>query len=282
MFHHFLNINLNFQEITRTELRQEFERQLILHRYSPKTNKAYINAVKSLAKYHRLSPDRLTNRQIQNYLHYIIEERKLSWNTCNVQFSGIKCFYTKVLNRKTNLSIPPRPRQKKIALALSRGEVDQILSSCNHLKHRTLLLSVYSAGLRVSEVVKLEPVHIERFRKMIRIEQAKGRRDRYTVLSNTLLKTLEEYWRAYRPGKWIFFGQTKAKPISIDAAQQIYYKAKRNAGVKRGRGIHTLRHCFATHLLEHGTRTHVIQQMLGHRSIRTTGKKPTPEGQALG
>jgi integrase/recombinase XerD len=255
-----------------TELKQKFERHLTLCRYSPNTNTVYIKAVESLAGYYRQSPDRLTDTQIQDYLHYLIVDRKLAWNTCNVYFSGIKCFYTSVLRRRTNLSIPPRPRQKKIAVAISRDEVDQILSACKNLKHRTLLLTVYSAGLRVSEVVKLEPVHIERSRKMIRIEQAKGRKDRYTVLSNTLLKTLEEYWRAYRPGKWLFFGATKAKPISIDSVQQIYYKAKREAGVKRGKGIHTLRHSFATHLLEHGTRTHVIQQMLGHRSIRTTAK----------
>ncbi|MCK5096542.1 MAG: tyrosine-type recombinase/integrase, partial [Desulfobacteraceae bacterium] len=142
----------------------------------------------------------------------------------------------------------------------------------SNLKHRALLLMVYSAGLRVSEVVKLEPVHIERSRKMIRVEQGKGRKDRYTVLSNNLLKALEVYWRAYRPGKWIFFGMTKAKPMSIDTAQKIYYKAKNKAGVKRGKGIHTLRHSFATHLMEQGIRTPVIKSMLGHRSIRTTAR----------
>ena len=255
-----------------TELRQKFERHLTLCRYSKNTNKVYMKAVESLAGYYRQSPDCLTDIQIQDYLHYLIADRKLAWNTCNVYFSGIKCFYTCVLRRRTKLSIPPRPRQHKIAVAISREEVDQILSACNNLKHRTLLLAVYSAGLRVSEVVKLEPVHIERSRKMIRIEQAKGRKDRYTVLSDTLLKTLEKYWRTYQPGKWIFFGETKAKPLSIDSAQKIYYKAKKKAGIKRGKGIHTLRHSFATHLLEHGTRTHVIQQMLGHRSIRTTAK----------
>ena len=255
-----------------TELRQKLERHLTLHRLSPKTNAAYMNAVKSLAAYHRQSPDKLTNEQIQDYLHYIIADRKLAWSTCNVQFSGIKRFYKHVLNRDPKLSIPSRPREKKIFMALSREEVDQILSACSNLKHYTLLLAVYSAGLRVSEVVNLQPIHIERSRRMIRIEQGKGRKDRYTVLSDTLLKTLEEYWRAYWPDKWIFFGQTKAKPLSIDAAQQVFYKAKMKAGVKRGRGIHTLRHCFATHLLEQGTRTYVLQQMLGHKSIRTTAR----------
>lgn len=231
-----------------------------------------MNAVKSLTAYHRQSPDKLTNEQIQDYLHYIIADRKLAWSSCNVQFSGIKRFYKNILNRKAELSIPPRPREKKIFMALSREEVNQILNACQNLKHYTLLLTVYSAGLRVSEVVKLQPIHIERSRKMIRIEQGKGRKDRYTVLSVTLLKALEEYWRAYRPDKWIFFGQTKAKPLSIDSAQQVFYNAKLKSGVKRGRGIHTLRHCFATHLLEQGTRTSVLQQMLGHKSIQTTAR----------
>ena len=157
-------------------------------------------------------------------------------------------------------------------MALSQEEVERILNACSNLKHYTLLLTVYSAGLRVSEVVKLQPIHIERSRKMIRIEQGKGRKDRYTVLSATLLKTLENYWQTYRPGRWIFPGKTRDRHITIDSAQQIYYKAKLKAGVERGKGIHTLRHSFATHLLEQGTRTYVLQQMLGHKSIRTTAK----------
>jgi len=116
-------------------------------------------------------------------------------------------------------------------MALSREEVEEILTACNNLKHYTLLLAVYSAGLRVSEVVNLQPVHIERSRRMIRIEQGKGKKDRYTVLSDTLLNTFEEYWRTYRPGKWIFPGNTRDKHLSINSAQRIYYKAKIKAGV---------------------------------------------------
>ncbi len=255
-----------------TPLRQQFERHMTLHRLSPKTHEAYMNAVKSLAAHYRQSPDKLTNEQLQDYLDYIIVERKLAWSTCNVQFSAIKRFYNHVLKREPKLSIPPRPKERKIFMALSQKEVEQIFNACSNLKHYTLLLTVYSAGLRVSEAVKLQPIHIERSRKMIRIEQGKGRKDRYTVLSDTLLKTLENYWHTYHPGKWIFPGRTRAKHIAIDSAQQIYYNAKLKAGVKRGRGIHTLRHSFATHLLEQGTRTYVLQQMLGHKSIRTTAK----------
>ena len=255
-----------------TELRRRFERYLILRRYSPKTSYAYINAVRSIAGHFHHPPDQLTNDQLQDYLYYLLKERKLAWSTCNVHFSAIKCFYDDFLKRQTDVSIPPRPRQKQISLALSKDEVKKLIYSCTNLKHRTLLLTVYSAGLRVSEAVKLEPVHIERSRKMIRMEQGKGRKDRYTLLSDQLLETLEEYWRTYRPGKWIFFGKTRSKPMPVETAQQIYYKTKKRAGIIRGRGIHTLRHCFATHLLEHGTNTHVVKRLLGHRSIRTTAK----------
>jgi site-specific recombinase XerD len=255
-----------------TELRQKFENHLILRRYSPKTSTAYINAVKSLAEYYRRSPDRLSDDQVQEYLLYLLEEKRLSWNTCNVHFSGIKHFYTSILQRDINLSLPPRPRIKKICLALSKEEVRQLIFSCTNLKHRALLLTVYSAGLRVSEVVKLEPSHIERSRKMLRVEQGKGKKDRYTLLSDQLLNTLEEYWREYRPDKFLFFGKTKSRPMPIETAQQIYYNAKKKAGIKRGKGIHTLRHCFATHLLEHGTSTIEIKRLMGHSSIRTTAK----------
>ena len=182
-------------------------------------------------------PDQLTNDQLQDYLYYLLKERKLAWSTCNVHFSAIKCFYDDFLKRQTDVSIPPRPRQKQISLALSKDEVKKLIYSCTNLKHRTLLLTVYSAGLRVSEAVKLEPVHIERSRKMIRVEQGKGRKDRYTLLSDQLLETLEEYWRTYRPGKWIFFGKTRSKPMPVETAQQIYYKTKKRAGIIRGRGI---------------------------------------------
>ncbi len=255
-----------------TELRRKFENHLILRRYSPKTSTAYINAVKSLAEYYRRSPDRLSDDQVQDYLLYLLKEKRLSWNTCNVHFSGIKYFYTSILQRDINLSLPPRPRIKKICLALSKEEVRKLIFSCTNLKHRALLLTVYSAGLRVSEVVKLEPSHIERSRKMLRAEQGKGKKDRYTLLSNQLLNTLEEYWREYRPDKYLFFGKTKSRPMPIETAQQIYYNAKKKAGIKRGKGIHTLRHCFATHLLEHGTSTIEIKRLMGHSSIRTTAK----------
>ncbi len=253
-----------------TILRNAFEKHLILQRYSPKTNEAYLHAVKGLAYFFNQSPDKLTDEKIQDYLRYLIEDRKYSWSTCNVTFCGIKCFYDNVLHRSTELMIPPRPRQKRLPTILSQNEVSKLLNTCTNLKHKALLLTVYSAGLRVSEVVSLQAVHIERSRRMIRVEQGKGKKDRYTVLSGTLLTELENYWREYHPGDWLFFGKDKNKPMPISTAQQIYYTAKRRAGITKGRGIHTLRHCFATHLMEQGVQPYAIKRMMGHKALATT------------
>jgi len=255
-----------------TKLRKAFENHLILQRYSPKTNEAYIHAVKGLAYFHKQSPDKLSNEQIQGYFRYLIKDRKYAWSSCNVTFCAIKCFYDNVLHRDTRIMIPPRPRQKTLATILSPKDVKKLLNSCTNLKHRTLLYAVYSAGLRVSEVVALKPVHIERSRKMIRVDQGKGRKDRYTVLSESFLIELETYWREYKPEKYLFFGKDKSKPMPVGTAQKIYYNVKKRAGITKGRGIHTLRHCFATHLMEKGVQTHTIKRMLGHISISTTAK----------
>jgi site-specific recombinase XerD len=155
-------------------------------------------------------------------------------------------------------------------MLLSREEVNSIVNASANLKHRALLATVYGSGLRVSEVVRLRPEHIESSRMMIRIEQAKGAKDRYTVLSKTGLSLLRAYWREYRPGEWLFFGRDKKKPLSIGTAQRVYYQAKAKAGITKGRGIHTLRHCFATHLLDQGVELFIIKRWLGHSAIKTT------------
>ncbi len=253
-----------------SELRKKFTRHLILRRFSPKTNTAYISAVQGLAVFYNQSPDQLSDEQVQDYFVYLIKDRQYAWSSCNVIFCGIKMFYEDILHRNTGTIIPPRPRRKQLPIILSQEEVWKLIDSCKNLKHRTLLLGVYSAGLRVSEVVSLQPVHIERDRMMIRIEQGKGRKDRYTILSQRFLTALGIYWREYKPEKYFFFGSDKAKPMAIGSAQQIYYQAKKKAGITRGRGIHTLRHCFATHLMEQGVPIYVIKRMMGHVALSTT------------
>lgn len=256
-----------------SQLREEFTNHLILQRYSPKTREAYINAVIGLTRYHMKSPDKLSNDEIQEYLRYLIEEKKLAWSTCNVVFSGLNCFYTNIVKwDETRFSIPRRPRIKKIPMIMSIEEVDRLINAASNLKHMALLKTVYSAGLRVGEVVRLKPHHIESdpSRMMIRVEQGKGRKDRYTVLSKELLLTLREYWQECRLWKWLFQGRNHGEPMSPGTAQRIYHDAKKKAGIKKGRGIHTLRHCFASHLLWKGEDIYTIKKLLGHSSIKTT------------
>ena len=221
-----------------------FENYLTLQRFSPRTKESYLRSVASLSAYHNhQSAKELTNNQIQDYLLYCIQEKQLAWSSCNILFCGLKKYYHDFLGRnEPEFSIPPRPRSKKIPMLLSRKEVAGLLKAPSNLKHRALLATIYSSGLRVSEAVMLRPEHIESSRMMIRVEEGKGRKGRCTVLSPSCLELLRTYWRAYQPGEWLFFGRDKKKPMAIGTAQHIYYKAKAKALVTRGRGIHTLRH----------------------------------------
>ena len=196
-----------------------FTDYLTLQRVSPRTEESYLRAVKEVGEYHKQSSATLSNDQIQDYLIYCIQEKKLAWSSCNVLFCGLKKFYHEYLGRSdSEFSIPPRTRCKKIPMLLSRQEVWQLLDTPTSLKHRALLAMVYSSGLRVSEVVRLRPEHIESDQMMVRVEQGKGRKDRYTVLSKKCLELLREYYRAYQPGGWLFFGRDKNIPMPIGTA----------------------------------------------------------------
>jgi integrase/recombinase XerD len=249
--------------------RISFENYLCLQRYAEKTKKAYLYTIADLSSFHRQSADDLTNEQVQDYLLYYIRDKKLSWSSCNIRFCALKKYYQDYLGYDdSKFTIPPRPRSRKLPMLLSKEEVRSILQAPTNLKYRALLTTIYGSGLRVSEVVKLRPEHIESKRMQIRVEQGKGRKDRYTVLSEKCLVLLREYWRSHRPGQWLFFGKDKNKPMPVGTAQKAYYQAKEKAGVKKGMGIHTLRHCFASHALEQGVELFIIKRWLGHSSIR--------------
>lgn len=251
-----------------------FENYLTLQRFSPRTRESYLRSVASLSAYHNhQAAKELTNDQIQDYLLYCIQEKQLAWSSCNILFCGLKKYYQDFLGRnESEFSIPPRPRTRKIPMLLSRKEVARILKAPSNLKHRAVLATIYSSGLRVSEAVMLRPEHIESGRMMIRVEEGKGGKGRCTVLSQSCLELLRIYWRSHQPGEWLFFGRNKNDPMAIGTAQQIYYQAKRKAMVTKGRGIHTLRHCFASHLLDDGVELYVIKRCMGHSSIKTTCK----------
>ena len=213
-----------------SELKTQFLNYMTLQRFSDHTKRSYITGVKLLAKHYMQPPDTLTNEQIQDYLCYLLEDRKLSWGTCNSYLSGIVCFFRHICKwDDTEFQIPPRPRVKKLPIVFSQQEVKRLLAAADNLKHRLLLQTVYSAGLRVSELVRLKPKHIESDadRMMIRVDQGKGKKDRYTILAHKLLADLRIYWSKYRPGKWLFAGQKPDTHLCEGAAQAAFYLAKK-------------------------------------------------------
>jgi integrase len=212
------------------DLRAKFNNYMTLQRFSPHTKKNYIRGVKGLAEFHNQSPDTLTNEQIQEYLRHLLEDLDLSWGTCNNYFSGIVSFYRNVCKwDETKFEIPPRPRIKKLPVVYSLEEVKRLLAAVDNLKHLVLLETVYSAGLRVSELVRLKPHHIESdpSRMLIRVEQGKGKKDRYTILSQKLLEDLKSYWRKYRPEKWLFPGQKPENHLHTVSVHKAFTLAKK-------------------------------------------------------
>ncbi len=254
-----------------SQLRQKIIRAMQLREFSPKTQEAYVAAVSVLAKYCNKSPRTIDQEEIENYLLYLRQELVRSPSTCNVVISGLRFFYEYAIkDGSVKLKLPPRKKTKRLPEVLSRQEVNRLISSPANIKHRVLLMTAYSAGLRVSELVKLRLKHIDSSRMVIRVEQGKGKKDRYTILSQQLLKELRIYWKACRPENWLFSTKNSTRHIAITTAQRIYNKAKKKEGITKGKGIHTLRHCFATHLLEAGYDVRTIQILLGHRSLSTT------------
>ncbi len=253
------------------ELRDRMNRDMIVRGLADRTRESYLEAVTGLVKFHRRSPDRLTQREVEAYLVYLSEERRLAWNTRSLIINGLRFFYHTTLQRpQMDFSIPRPKPPAQLPEILSREEVARILSSPHNPKHRLLLMTAYAAGLRVSELVALRVADLDSDRMTIRVEQGKGRQDRYTLLSPRLLDPLRTYWRRQRPWPWLFPSQRGGRPVSVSCAQRVWGRAKRDARVIKRGGIHALRHAFATHLLEAGTDLHTIQRLLGHRHISTT------------
>lgn len=253
-------------------LREQMERQMVLRRMSIRTRQSYSAAVAQLAKHYRRPPDRLTAAEIQSYLLYLIEERKLASSSCNVALHGLRFFYHETLKRpELKFAIPRSRTAQRLPDILSREEIERLFAAASLLKHRVLLMTTYAAGLRVSEVCALKISDIDSERMTIRVEQGKGAKDRYTLLSPRLLKELRLYWQADRPKSWLFPAARDAdRPLNAHAAQRMFYAARDRAKITKRCGIHGLRHAFATHLLEAGTDVHTIQRLMGHTDIHTT------------
>lgn len=220
-------------------------------------------------RYYGKSPDKLSKEEIEKYLHFLILSKTSSSGMAQA-YSAIKFFYSVCLERPWELDKIPRPKtEKKLPVVLSPDEVKSIFQCVNNTKYKIILMTIYSAGLRVSEALKLKIKDIDSKRMEIRVEQGKGKKDRYTLLSDVLLKKLREYYKQYRPVYWLFPGR-EDKPLCNSTIQRVFGRAKKKANIKKDATVHTLRHSFATHLLENGSDIFTIQSLLGHTSIQST------------
>jgi integrase/recombinase XerD len=253
-----------------TPLRQRYIEDLRLKNFSPKTIKVYVHAVSKFAKHFGRSPDQLSQEDIRAYLVHLME-RGLARSTGVLVRNALRHLYTDTLGRPDCLEKLPRPkREQRLPVVLSREEVQRLFAMVTNLKQKALFMVAYDAGLRLSEIINLRIEDLDSERMVMRIRQGKGKKDRYARLTAGLLDLLRKYWKAYRPKTLLFPGATPDKPYDLATPGQLLKKACRKAGITKRVSMHTLRHTFATHLLEAGTNLRVIQQMLGHERIQTT------------
>jgi integrase/recombinase XerD len=238
--------------------------------YSHKSIESYVHMLHSLEEYYKISVDEISISQVKDFLQYVIETKKVSVSYINQIISAVKILHHDVLGNEWEKIRIKRPRRvKNLPVVLSKEEVKSLIETTRNLKHRAILAVIYSAGLRLSELISLKPSDIDSERKQIRI-LGKGNKYRYTLLSENTLDMLRIYWRAYRPTKYLFEGQKKGQPVSQSTIQQVFKNACRKCGINKQASVHSLRHSFATHLLENGTNLKIIQALLGHSSLRTT------------
>lgn len=269
-FRQFLPVTTGNQKVSRT-CPQEFLDLLTRRRYSHSTVKMYKFYLESMLNFFpEKGIDEISEPDIKRFIHYLIEQKKVSGSTQNQAINAIKFYYEQVKGGERKYYALERPiREQRLPEVLSEGEVKAILMNAGNIKHQAMLYTIYSAGLRRSELINLMLTDIERERKVIRIRGAKGKKDRQTLLSDRLLILLEEYWCQFKPKKWLFEGAL-GEQYSESSLQQVFKRALGKSGVKKSATLHTLRHSFATHLLERGTDLRYIQELLGHNSSKTT------------
>ena len=254
-----------------TPLRQQMIDLMTVKNFSPLTQKSYLYSVFSLTKYYHLSPDQLSQDDIQRYLIHLVKERNLAANTCRLQLNGIRFFFLHVLKRpayQLRLHYPKRPL--RIPELLTQSETLRIVNAPANMKHQTQLKLCYGCGLRVSEVVALRVKNIDGERRLLKVEQGKGAKDRLVPLSPILLEQLREYWKHYRPLDMLFYHDSFHHATGIRSVQRVFKRAKTTADIDKKGGVHSLRHAFATHQLEAGLPIHLLQLWLGHQDIHTT------------
>ena len=250
-----------------TPLRKRMIDDLTVRGLAENTKKSYLSAVNGLGRHYGRSPDCLDAREVQDYLIFLHEKRGLTWKSCNTIRHGLRFFYRTTLGLPDSYLYVPGAKLPEI---LNSEELVRLFTVASDPKHRALLMTAYTAGLRASELTRLRVADIDSGRMALRVDQGKGNKDRYVPLSPQLLTRLRAYWRRVRPAQWMFPGRSPDGSLSRHGPAHIYTRAKKKAGIDKAGGIHTLRHGCATGLLEAGVDLPVIQRRLGHSSIRST------------
>lgn len=255
------------------KIRDMMIEQLRLRNYSRQTIKAYLIQIRALVRYTGKSPDQITEEELKRYFRYLVYTRCVSTSYRNQAVSAVKFLYRHVLKSPVRIADIPRPkREYKLPAVLSVEEIMRMFSLVRNRKHLAIMVLAYSSGMRVSELAGLKVSDIDSDRMMIHVRGGKGRKDRYTVLSDIALEVLRDYAYYYKPQKWLFPGGRKGRHITPRTIQNVVTKSAECAGLKKHVTTHTLRHSFATHLLENGIGLRYIQELLGHKSAKTTQK----------
>ena len=254
-----------------TEVPHKYLEKLIRKRYSPNTIKTYMSCMRSfIAEFHDQDLKTITSQQINDYILNLIRIKNISSSQQNQRISAIKFYYEQVLGRKKQYYLLTRPRkEKKLPNVLTVEEVERIIKQCRNLKHKCILMTLYSGGLRRSELINLTISDIDSQKMLIKVTNSKGGKDRYTLLSENLVKQLRDYYKLYKPKYWLFEGQGGGQ-YSATSIEKIFRKALKEANINKHATPHTLRHSFATHLLEQGISLLYIKELLGHSSTKTT------------
>ncbi len=258
-----------------TPLRQRMLEDMQVRNLALNTQTCYVQQVSLFARHFNKSPELLGPEDIRSYQVYLTNEKKLATGTILIAVSALRFLYNVSLKKDWNFedAIPAPKKPQRLPVVLSPEEVLHFLGCVGNTKQRTILTTCYAAGLRISEALHLKPTDIDRQRMVIRVEQGKGQKDRYVMLSPKLLETLCNYWRAVRPqGGWLFEGERSGQPLNRSSVEQACHKARRLSGIRKPISPHSMRHAFAVHLLESGTDVRTIQLLLGHRSLATTAR----------
>src|ERR1017187_350429 len=257
-----------------TPLRQRMTEDMQVRNLALNTQTSYVQQVSLFARYFHKSPELLGPEDIRTYQVFLTNEKKLAPSSVLITVSALRFLYKVSLKKDWSFEdmIPTAKKPQRLPVILSPEEVLQFLSSVGSTKHRAILTTCYAAGLRISEAVHLKPIDIDSQRMVIRVEQGKGQKDRYVMLSPKLLEILRHWWRAAKPKPWLFPGDIPGGHIQREAVELMCQKAQRRCGIAKPITPHSMRHAFAVHLLESGTDVRTIQLLMGHRSLATTAR----------